>query len=91
MQDAWSENEFLAALNTLIRRHGSQSAAARALGVSTSQLNSTLHGKRMPGKKLATAMGRRQVPAFVPIPPLEDNHGAAGLVEHLGQAAATAA
>lgn len=53
-------------LRRLIRKMGSQQAAAEHLGVSGAYLSDILHRKRDPGPKVLEVLGLREVKIYVP-------------------------
>lgn len=55
-------------LRRVVQAHGSQRAAARALGVALSLVNRTLSGEDDPPPKLLTALGLRRVVRYEALP-----------------------
>ena len=53
-------------LNALVTRHGSQRAAATALGISQSHLFDLLNGRRKPGPKTLAALGLTETISYTP-------------------------
>lgn len=51
-------------LQALIARHGTQQAAADAIGIDQSTLNLVMHGLRTPGPKILRPLGMVKVITF---------------------------
>ncbi len=51
-------------LKELVKKHGSQRAAARALGIGQTQLFDIINGRRKPGPRTLKALGLEQVTTY---------------------------
>ncbi len=56
-----NKGDFTATLARYIQKAGSQTVAAKRLGVSGAYLSDVKNGRREPGEKLLTALGLRRV------------------------------
>jgi hypothetical protein len=57
--------DFRSALSQLCESHGSQSAAARAIGLPVSQINETLSGRRDASDTIIRALGYTPVVRYI--------------------------
>ncbi len=62
---AKTEHGMMDLVTELVDRHGSQTAVARLLGISTGQLGDILHGRRPVTAKVAARMGWKRLTVFV--------------------------
>lgn len=53
-------------IEQVVAEHGSQTAAARVLGVSTAYLSDILNGRRDPGKKVLDKLGLESSVIYTP-------------------------
>lgn len=56
-----NKGDFTTTLDRYIKKVGSQTVAAKRLGVSGSYLSDVKNGRREPGEKILTALGLRRV------------------------------
>lgn len=59
-----NKSDFTATLTRYVHKAGSQSAAAKRLGVSGAYLSDVKNGRREPGEKLLTALGLKRVVSY---------------------------